>query len=908
MKLFSEKVAPTFTNSPHNILTVKDYNEIFFDVYEFEINGNSYIAEKTSSYRGAPIVNIPIVKDNKKTLYPFILNKGDNFEVLFNPESKSNELAVVEEDTTPDAIETLTLERFASDVTREFTSDVIQDIVFEEKRNIIEDIERAKKGAREYIKSLTWKQHKDVVGLQKQQQQVLQEKVESVKMSFLDDFITLTSKIKSELVDYNENNRVNIEKFIERYLNKRGSKLARINEKNYTKAIASLESYIDDIANSLLHERISTYTNTLEASVAEIRSEVIANEKSIEQVDTQLHVLEQATVELNDKFTKQSNRALSRIGSLRDDLNKTIDESVKKISNYYTDKIFQVETKIGDIDNNLKQTIVNLIKESRESLISEIANIQHDIPNIVIEKKAGKQEEINLKGIKTELEKSISSKFSSEIMTLKKMIELSHGSGSVAVQYANGGVMNGSLIITGSLSAKDYLGIASSLSGDFLPITGGTVTGPVTITSYLSTNSIKFNTTSSQSISVGEIAWDIDTESLTYGTSQSNKIHIGLEDFYRVKANGVVIPAGSVVWATSAISQGNSGIILANNIAADSQASPKYLLGVSPKSIDSTNIGLITNFGVVREVNLNELASPSEHWKVGDVLYPSPTIPGGWTNVEPQPPNLRIALAFILFINNGTQKTNVTIMVRASEHGFRLEELHNVYDNGYTHNDGALLAYNSNLSGWFASTTNNVKVGSLSAVDSISAPNITTIEDKINSIYAFVIQNFDRNITGTSSSISQFIASEWSPSLNLQPGDTVTLSAANTVYVLSNSDGSGVNNYFEVNLRPNFLFYRTNIQDYDIIDSFPLSAMKSSKYVVEVEDKQTSDIFFAELNVIGSTNIAVVTEYGSNYTTQLPFIEFGAVVINDRISLSAVALEGYDITKFIIKGNRSVFF
>ena len=66
MRLFSEKVTPTFTSSNQNILTIKDFNEIFFDVYELEINGSKYIAEKISEYKGNPVVNIPIVIDGRE--------------------------------------------------------------------------------------------------------------------------------------------------------------------------------------------------------------------------------------------------------------------------------------------------------------------------------------------------------------------------------------------------------------------------------------------------------------------------------------------------------------------------------------------------------------------------------------------------------------------------------------------------------------------------------------------------------------------------------------------------------------------------------------------------------------------------------------------------------------------------
>ena len=90
MRLFSEKVTPTFTSSDLNILTVEDFQEIFFDVFEFEINGNKFIAEKISDYKGFPVVEIPLVLEGKKLTAPFVLQKGQ-FEVLFN-KNNSNKI------------------------------------------------------------------------------------------------------------------------------------------------------------------------------------------------------------------------------------------------------------------------------------------------------------------------------------------------------------------------------------------------------------------------------------------------------------------------------------------------------------------------------------------------------------------------------------------------------------------------------------------------------------------------------------------------------------------------------------------------------------------------------------------------------------------------------------------------
>ena len=83
MRLFSEKVVPTFTNSDQNILGVKSYKEIFVDVFEFEINGKKFITEKVSEYKGLPVVEIPLVLEGKEYTSSFVLQRGKE-EILFN--------------------------------------------------------------------------------------------------------------------------------------------------------------------------------------------------------------------------------------------------------------------------------------------------------------------------------------------------------------------------------------------------------------------------------------------------------------------------------------------------------------------------------------------------------------------------------------------------------------------------------------------------------------------------------------------------------------------------------------------------------------------------------------------------------------------------------------------------------
>ena len=83
MRLFSEKVNHTFTSSPFNIIQVENFEEIFFGIYEVEINKSKYPVEKISEYKGNPVVSVPILVEGEEVFYPFVLSKG-KFNIILN--------------------------------------------------------------------------------------------------------------------------------------------------------------------------------------------------------------------------------------------------------------------------------------------------------------------------------------------------------------------------------------------------------------------------------------------------------------------------------------------------------------------------------------------------------------------------------------------------------------------------------------------------------------------------------------------------------------------------------------------------------------------------------------------------------------------------------------------------------
>ena len=127
MRLFSEEVKPTLTNSNLNTITVKDFNEVFFDVYELEINGSKYIAEKIDTHNGEPVVNLPVFKEGKEYYAPFVLSKG-NFKVLFNDKNTN----FIKNATTPKVKEVLT-ELYTTDY------DSTVDNLFKERCKVLAD-------------------------------------------------------------------------------------------------------------------------------------------------------------------------------------------------------------------------------------------------------------------------------------------------------------------------------------------------------------------------------------------------------------------------------------------------------------------------------------------------------------------------------------------------------------------------------------------------------------------------------------------------------------------------------------------------------------------------------------------------------------------------------------------------
>lgn len=153
--------------------------------------------------------------------------------------------------------------------------------------------------------------------------------------------------------------------------------------------------------------------------------------------------------------------------------------------------------------------------------------------------------------------------------------------------------------------------------------------------------------------------------------------------------SGVTIPKMSVVYIDGP--QGNlPSIVLAR---ADNELDSSRTYGITQANISNMSSGIVVEMGRLDNLNTNVGG-----WNEGDILYLSPTVAGGITNVKPSAPD-QMVIVGILVRKHPTQGV---IQVKV-QNGYELDELHNV-SIPTTPTNGQVLTYNSSTSLWYAAT------------------------------------------------------------------------------------------------------------------------------------------------------------------------------------------------------------
>jgi hypothetical protein len=179
-------------------------------------------------------------------------------------------------------------------------------------------------------------------------------------------------------------------------------------------------------------------------------------------------------------------------------------------------------------------------------------------------------------------------------------------------------------------------------------------------------DSLFFNTgVPTNNVETAKMRWDSDLATVVLGLNDNVPNELGFKNFWLVKnQTGSTITKGSIVYANGTV--GASGRITIDKFIADGSIDAKYLLGITAHDLSNGEDGYVISFGKIRKVNTDTFAA-------GAILYPSPTVAGVWTDVEPIAPNIDMPIGFCInsHVNNGT----IAIKV---ESGYKLHELHDL--------------------------------------------------------------------------------------------------------------------------------------------------------------------------------------------------------------------------------------
>jgi len=183
---------------------------------------------------------------------------------------------------------------------------------------------------------------------------------------------------------------------------------------------------------------------------------------------------------------------------------------------------------------------------------------------------------------------------------------------------------------------------------------------------------ITFNTTPTGTPTEGTLVWNNDNGTLDLGLGGGDVVlQVGQQNMTRVINDTSAIllkSAYKAVYPYDAFSERVSV-----RLARANASTTKDVLGLVVEDIAVLGEGFVCTLGEVENIDTTGTLQ-GEIWMDGDVLYLSPTVAGGLTNVKPTSPNYRIIVGYVTY----THATLGKIYVKPN-YGYGLADIQDVY-------------------------------------------------------------------------------------------------------------------------------------------------------------------------------------------------------------------------------------
>ncbi|CAB5226289.1 hypothetical protein UFOVP760_68 [uncultured Caudovirales phage] len=443
------------------------------------------------------------------------------------------------------------------------------------ERIVLEDDRRIQKTLEDYKSELLHETFRISEQQKELLEQAINQAVESIQGQFDDQQInvgkyleTLSSANLEEVKKYQDNQVSGIKSSINSLLAERLEQASVENDKLLLERASELETVFTEKIITELEEHkrgigseIDTITKSLDAIITEkitlnndnvdallVNRAGILQDQFSEKVATDLAEYKD---NLSHEFKVSSTETASRIFSEKtEELNKAVtvllDEHKQNLNNTITEKLntvgYSIDKFKSEVDGKLPElnTTIKDINKRIQSLVTEKKNVQLLVDD------ARKYTDSKV------------AKVSEEVMAYaRRILELGGGGGSNAVQYANGGTMNGDLNVTGQ-----YLSGGVSLFA-ILSGSGGGETGRDDVNTVVISNSANwdkaYNTSTVYAVNSASYATNDFVNSnffnLTGGTiSGATRINNNLTVFGNLTATGTTTFANTVFSVTSALS------------------------------------------------------------------------------------------------------------------------------------------------------------------------------------------------------------------------------------------------------------------------------------------------------------------------------------------------------------------
>ncbi|NBP16796.1 hypothetical protein EBU95_20815, partial [bacterium] len=468
-----------FSEDNFNTLYVTDFEEVFFEVYQVRFNDQEFVLEG-KMVNGLPIVEIQV---EGQGAVEAVLKKGQPRLILSNgskqvfEEKKSNILFVDEKPSIVPVFEIKDDKPIVRPrITVEMHTPEQHEVVVE--KEVVKEVKIAESEVLEYI----------------------DKKIDGIK--------TRVTQTLSEAEYINENTQIQLDNYQSRdeSLEYRLDKLVE----NTNKIIDENTQRIEQNVTEFITEKNNKTILTVEASLDEFYKQLNVTKDLTEVYQNKVIALDSTIQQIEHLVTDNHNEVLLTVETNLDILLNQLND-VKEFNDTYQHKVVTLENTVDLQRNNFEQNIIevkselatystqlselaakvadnkDLISDTEHKLISQIDEkiqiLEATFRQLVLEQASNTtivektiEGDTTIISEKAEVKRKDIDNINTQIAYIKRVLG-TVGGGSVAVQYANGGTMNGNLnvngkILSGGIDISTLFGTGSG---------GGGVTGTGTV-------------------------------------------------------------------------------------------------------------------------------------------------------------------------------------------------------------------------------------------------------------------------------------------------------------------------------------------------------------------------------------------------------------------------------------------